>query len=144
MIQNHIPAAAPREVMMPAKLVYSYVMNHYVVKDSCKDAPPFSIIAPLTLTPAPMDGGRVKSVTVNYDAAIKGSVWMAWLGPWGGVEYTSVVPDSGTKGKGTADVPGDLSGHVWGVLTNFTGPAIDALEGVSVAGPEIVWVTQPS
>lgn len=147
MIQNHIPAAAPREVMMPAELVYSYVMNHYVVKDSCKETPPFNIIAPLTLTPAPMDGGRVKSVSITYDTTIKGGLSMAWLGPWGGVEYTSVTPLSGLQGKGMADVPTSLSGHVWGVLTNATGPAyptIDALEGVAIAGPEIVWVTQPS
>lgn len=143
MIQNHIVAAAPREVMMPAELVYSYVMNHYVVKGSCQDTPPFNIIAPLAVAPGPLDGGRVTNVTVNYDAANTGSLWMAWLGPWGGVEYTSVAPDSGSKGKGTADVPSSLFGHVWGVLTNATGPTIDALDGVAVAGPEILWVTQP-
>jgi hypothetical protein len=144
MMQNHIPAAAPREVVMPAEFVYSYVINHYVVQGSCKDTPPFNVIAPLTITPAPMDGGRVKSVTISYDAANKGSLSMAWLGPWGNVEYTPVTPDQNTQGKGTATVPDDLSGHVWGALTNGTGASVGDLPSMTVAGPDVLWVTQPS
>jgi hypothetical protein len=144
MMQNHIPAAAPREVMLPAELVYSYVTNHYVKSGTCKDAPTYNVVPPLTITPAPMEAGRVKSVTIAYDAAQKGGLYMAWLGAWGGIEYTNVIPDTGTPGKGTTTVPTDLSGHVWGVLTNATDKAVGDLPNYSVGGPEILWVTQPN
>lgn len=144
MMQNHIPAAAPREVVMPADLVYSYIMNHYVVPNSCPDAVPFMKIPPLTITNMPVAGSdRLTNVNVNYDPANKGSLSMAWLGPWGGIEYTPVVASS-TAGQGTASVPKDLSGHVWGVLTNATGYSTGNLAMIAVAGPEMVWVTQPS
>jgi hypothetical protein len=144
MMQNHIPAAAPREVVMPASIVYSYVSNHYVQAASCKDTPAFNVIASLEITPAPMVAGRVNSVTINFDSANKGSLSMAWLGAWGSVEYSPVVVDPNHAGQGTATVPGDLSGHVWGVLTNATGAALKDLPSMAVAGPEIVWITQPS
>ena len=141
MIQNHIPAAAPREVMIPAPLVYSYVMNHYVVPNSCPNPLPYSTIPPLKIISTPVTGTqRLTTVTVTFDASQK-NLSMAWIGPWGGVEYTPVVPLSNTQG--TANVPGDLSGHVWGVLTNGTGATAQNLPTIAVAGPEIVWVTQP-
>jgi hypothetical protein len=142
MMQNHIVAAAPREVMLPADLVYSYVINHYVVPNSCPNAVPFSPIPPLTITNPPITGTqRVTSVNISYDSSIKGTLSMAWLGPWGNVEYTPVT--STTAGQGTASVPTDLSGHVWGVLTNATGYSASNLAMIAVAGPEVVWVTQP-
>ena len=142
MMQNHIVAAAPREVMLPADLVYSYVINHYVVPNSCPNAVPFSPIPPLTITNPPVTGTqRVTSVNISYDSSIKGTLSMAWLGPWGNVEYTPVT--STTAGQGTASVPTDLSGHVWGVLTNATGYSASNLAMIAVAGPEVVWVTQP-
>jgi hypothetical protein len=141
MIQNHIPAAAPREVMIPAPLVYSYAMNHYVVPNSCPNPLPYSTIPPLKVISTPVTGTqRLTTVTVTFDASQK-DLSMAWIGPWGGVEYTPVVPLSNTQG--TANVPGDLSGHVWGVLTNGTGATAQNLPTIAVAGPEIVWVTQP-
>ena len=144
MMQNHIPAAAPREVMMPADLAYSYVMNHYVVPNSCPDAIPFAIIPLLKVTSMPVSGtDRLSTVNVSYDPTNKGSLSMAWLGPWGGVEYTPVIASS-TAGRGTASVPTDLSGHVFGVLTNATGYSAANLALIAVAGPELVWVTQPS
>lgn len=144
MMQNHIPAAAPREVLMPASLVYSYVNNHYVVPGSCPDSLPFASIPTLKITKQPTAGSaRLSNVTVNYDASQQGSLNMAWLGAWGNVEYTPVMPDAGTAGQGTASVPTDLSGHVWGVLTNGTGAKVQDLPSMAVAGPEIIWVSQP-
>lgn len=141
MMQNHIPAAAPREVMMPAPLIYSYVMDHYVVPNSCPNPLPYSTIPPLTITSTPISGTqRLTTVTVTFDASEK-NLSMAWVGPWGGVEYTPVVPISNTQG--TASVPTDLSGHVWGLLVNGTGASAQDLPTIAVAGPEIVWVTQP-
>lgn len=144
MMQNHIPAAAPREVVMPAEFVYSYLMHHYVQQGSCKQSPPYNVIAPMTLTPAPMNAGRVNNVTISYTPPSGGSLSMAWLGAWGSVEYAPVVGVPNTSGQWTAAVPGDLSGHVWGVLTNGTGASLSNLPSIAVAGPEIVWVTQPS
>jgi hypothetical protein len=141
MMQNHIPAAAPREVMLPAPLVYSYVTNHYIVPNSCPNPIPYSTIPPLTITSTPATGTqRLTTVTVTFDASQK-DLSMAWIGPLGGLEYTPVNPTSSTQG--TASVPGDLSGHVWGVLVNGTGTTAQNLPSIAVAGPEIGWVTQP-
>jgi len=102
----------------------------------------FSTISPLTITDPPVTGTqRVTSVNISYDSGIKGTLSMAWLGPWGNVEYTPVT--STTAGQGTASVPMDLSGHVWGVLMNATGHSASNLAMIVVTGPEMVWVTQP-
>jgi hypothetical protein len=141
MIQNHIPAAAPREVKMPAPLVYSYVMNHYIVPDACPKPLPYSIIPPLTVTSTPVGGSeRLTTVTVTFDGNQK-NLQMAWIGPWGGLHYTPVQVTSDTQG--TASVPDSLSGHLWGVLTNGTAVTTQDLPDVVVAGPEMIWVTQP-
>jgi len=145
MIQNHIPAATPREVAIPASLVYSYVSQHFVVNGSCPDAVDNAptILPTLTMAPGPVTNGRLVSVTITFDSSIKGSLNMAWLGPWGGIESTNVTMDASTPGKGTANVPGDLSGHVWGVLTGGVAGSEQDLAKMAVAGPEVVWVTQP-
>ena len=143
MMQDHMVAAAPREAWIPADLVYSYAYNHYVVPKSCPmggstgDLPGYTALPPLTLTNPPVTGTqRVTSVTVTYDSSITGNVFIAWLGPWGSIEYTPVV-------SGSATVPSDLSGHVWGVLTNASGGSVQDLMKVAVAGPDMVWVTNP-
>jgi hypothetical protein len=146
MMQDHMAAAAPREAWIPATLVYSYAMNHYVVPKSCPgsagDLGGYTALPPLTLTNPPVTGTqRVTSVTVSFDASIKGSLFIAWLGAWGSVEYTPVV--STAAGQGTASVPADLSGHVWGVLSSAQGGSVGDLMKVAVAGPDMVWVTNP-
>jgi len=148
MMQDHMVAAAPREAMIPADLVYSYAMNNYVVGKSCPvggttgDLSGYTVIPPLTVTHAPVTGTqRVTSVTLSFDTKITGTLFMAWLGPWGGLEYTPVV--SSSAGQGTATVPTDLSGHVWGVLTSASGGSVSDLMKVAVAGPAMVWVTNP-
>jgi hypothetical protein len=141
MMQDHMVAAAPREAWIPAQLVYSYAFNHYVVPKSCpgdgKDLGGYTALPPLTLTNPPVSGTqRVTSVTVTFDTSIKGDLFIAWLGAWGSVEYTPVV-------SGSAAVPADLSGHVWGVLTTSQGGSVQDLMKVAVAGPDMVWVTNP-
>jgi hypothetical protein len=145
MMQNHIPAAAPREAMLPAELVYSYVANHYIVKDSCPQKLDYPQYPTMTVAPTnPLTGtdARVTEVEIQYSRVPEGDHWMAWIGAWGKVWYTKV--QSTGEGKGTASVPNELSGHVWGVLTNATDVKLADLEKATVAGPEMVWVTQPS
>jgi hypothetical protein len=141
MMQDHIVAAAPREAWIPADLVYSYAYNHYVVPNSCPmngatgGLPGYTALPSLTLSNPPVSGtGRVTAVTVSYPSSITGTLFIAWLGPWGSVEYTPVV-------NGNSSVPSDLSGHVWGVLTNASGGSVQDLMNVAVAGPDMVWVT---
>ncbi|KAN0095636.1 hypothetical protein V8E51_016347 [Hyaloscypha variabilis] len=143
MMQDHVVAAAPREAWIPADLVYSYAYNHYVVPNSCPmngatgGLPGYTALPSLTLSNPPVSGtGRVTAVTVSYPSSITGTLFIAWLGPWGSVEYTPVV-------NGNSSVPSDLSGHVWGVLTNASGGSVQDLMNVAVAGPDMVWVTNP-
>lgn len=147
MMQDHIVAAAPREAQIPADLVFSYAMNHYVVSKSCPvggttgDLAGYTAYPALTISAPPISGtGRVTNVTLSFDASIKGNLFMAWLGPWGSVEYT---PVTSTSGGGTTSVPSDLSGHVWGVLTSASGMTVQNIMGSTVAGPDMLWVTNP-
>lgn len=80
-------------------------------------------------------------VTVSYAKTEPGNHWVAWIGAWGKVWYTKV--STGSDGKGTAPVPVELSGHVWAVLTNAADVKYEDLHTVVVAGPAMVWVTQP-
>ncbi|KAI1131307.1 hypothetical protein F5Y10DRAFT_73348 [Nemania abortiva] len=140
MMQNHVAAAAPREVLIPTALATSYIAAHYAQDSSCappsKDAKTFPalVIKDKTIQP---DTNRVTAITVEIPDGAKGGLFIAWLGPWGGLSYTSV--DATTS---TAAVPSTLSGHVWAVLTNKDGVKADDLDTVTVAGPEIMWVSQ--
>ncbi|KAK5624523.1 hypothetical protein RRF57_000239 [Xylaria bambusicola] len=142
LMQNHVAAAAPREVLLPTSLATSYVAAHYATDSSC--APPSDgkakAIAKLVIKDKTLqtDTNRVKEVTVEIPEDKKGDgLFIAWLGPWGGLKYTSV---DGISGK--AVVPDSLSGHVWAVMTSKSDvPAAD-IETVAVAGPEIMWVSQ--
>ena len=142
MMQNHIPAAAPREALLPAELVYSYVANRYVVKDSCPQKLSYTEYPPLKISPkGPQKGADARVTEVEIEIVPAGDHWMAWIGAWGKVWYTKI--QNGGNGKGTASVPNELSGHVWGVLTNSANVKLEDLEKATVAGPEMVWVTQP-
>ncbi|KAI0503064.1 hypothetical protein F5B22DRAFT_576404 [Xylaria bambusicola] len=143
LMQNHVAAAAPREVLLPTSLATSYVAAHYATDSSC--APPSAdgkakaiaklVIKDKTLQP---DTNRVKEITVEIPEDKKGDgLFIAWLGPWGGLKYTSV---DGISGK--AAVPDSLSGHVWAVMTSKSDVAAADIDTVAVAGPEIMWVSQ--
>jgi hypothetical protein len=145
MMQNHIAAAAPREVAIPWSLVYSYVSTHYVASGSCPDkisnAPP--VLPSYNITPGETSNGRLMNVKLKYDISIKGTLSMVWLGPWGALDSTTITVDANVPGTGTANVPADLSGHVWGVLANGVPKTSSDLKTMAVTGPEMVWVTQP-
>ncbi|KAI1163702.1 hypothetical protein F5B18DRAFT_651455 [Nemania serpens] len=144
LMQNHVAAAAPREVLIPSALATSYIAAHYAHDASC--APPGAAkgaaktaFPALVITNKAMraDTSRVAAITIEIPKGVQGGLFVAWLGPWGDMAYTSVDATSGT-----ATVPESLSGHVWAVLTNKAGVEVADLESVTVAGPEILWVSQ--
>lgn len=140
LMQNHVAAAAPREVLIPSTLATSYIAAHYAQDAGC--SPPgaaSSTVPALVITDKAVqaDTNRVQAITVEVPKDARGGLFVAWLGPWGDMAYTSV--DAAT---GTATVPESLSGHVWAVLTNKAGVEAADLETVAVAGPEILWVSQ--
>ncbi len=139
MMQNHLPAVTPREVMIPSDLVYSYAMNHYIVQNSCPTKLGYTVLPPYKLTAANTSNSRLTSVHVAYDSSLQHpQMYVAWVGPWGGIEYSSVASD------GTAGVPSDLYGHVFGVLTSAnTVTNVNNLMSIAITGPEMIWVTQP-
>ncbi|CAJ2512441.1 Uu.00g054560.m01.CDS01 [Anthostomella pinea] len=139
LMQNHVASTAPREALMPYQLAASFMINKYAgggscdaVKDQVKVFPALNI----TNKVAQPDGGRLTQVTVEVPSESKGDHWLAWIGAWGGVEYTVVASD------GTAPVPDSLSGHVWVVLTMAKDLKVRDIETAAVAGPELVWTAQ--
>jgi hypothetical protein len=79
-------------------------------------------------------------VEVVFDAG-SGEAFVAWLGPYGMLEFTQVVVEAG--GKKTAAVPDGWFGDVWIAVVNKSGLGLDELAGHMVAGPERVWITEP-
>jgi hypothetical protein len=140
MMQNHIAAAAPREVAIPGKLVYSYAVNNY--SPQCPQKLPWGdAIPPLTITSTTTQPGskRPVSVIVALDPKTQstGQLYLAWMGPWGDLKYSPIGSD------GSAAVPADLYGHVWIVVTNAQDVKLKELPRVAVAGPQMIWISQP-
>jgi hypothetical protein len=140
MMQNHMAATAPREVMLPPDLVYSYVANKYVVDGSCPTKMRWADkYAEIELDPNGKEvdpSGRTKAVKVKNDVGGY-DAWMAWVGPWGDLDWTKI------DGQGRAEVPGEMYGHVWAVVCDGKGEDMSDLEKKVKAGPEMVWVTEP-
>lgn len=145
LMQNHMAAAAPREVAIPAQFVYAYAASNYI--DSCpSNLDGWSKPKPvLTVTETINETGttRVAKIKVDYEAdtgdlwAVSGDQWVAFLGPWGVVHFSPVADDM------SVEVPTDLYGHVWIVLTSKGEAALEDLWSVTVAGPAKVWISQP-
>ncbi|KAK3955779.1 hypothetical protein QBC32DRAFT_16024 [Pseudoneurospora amorphoporcata] len=155
MIQNKNAAAAPREVLLPVELAWSYAMTHFV--ESCSDQEagkianmPEEPFAPLEVVHRELSGAnsddRALKVTLNYTipAGAEGGKgngkehWVAWVGPWGTYEYTKL--DEKTK---VAEVPENMFGYVWIAVVNHNSVGLSELEDVTVAGPQIVWTSNP-
>ncbi|EON96389.1 putative extracellular serine-rich protein [Phaeoacremonium minimum UCRPA7] len=138
LMQNHMAAAAPREVMMPAELAYSYAMNNYV--SSCPDKMDWlgTPLPPLQFTNTQKLGStdRVTSATIAIDASLQkdGQLFIAWIAAWGSLTFTPVQSD------GSVQVPTSLYGHVWAVLVKQENVKLRDIPSVAVAGPEILWV----
>ncbi|TPX14019.1 uncharacterized protein E0L32_000413 [Thyridium curvatum] len=144
MMRGRAPGAAPREALLPAGLAYSFVASNYVSKCPDGDAaekkwgkalPALQVSGSRRTMP----GGRKASITVAVPEGAKGDMWVAWVGAWGSLRFTSVQVDGG---QGTADVPADLGGHVWSVLVTKKDVKAQELAGVAVAGPSLVWVSE--
>ncbi|KAF0330075.1 hypothetical protein GQ607_002842 [Colletotrichum asianum] len=136
LMQNHIAAAAPREVSIPAELVYSYAMHHYV--SSCPDKlawdKPFT---KLDIKGQGLDQAqRLMGVDVQWEGKHDGDLFLAWLGAWGEVKFSSIA-------DGKSSVPDGLCGHVWAVVTSKKDIKASEIAAAAIAGPEMVWVTEP-
>ncbi|KAI1143077.1 hypothetical protein F5Y05DRAFT_142076 [Hypoxylon sp. FL0543] len=140
MMQSHFASTAPREALMPYQLAYSYIASKYVAPGSCGDGSkefgkvfPALAVKEKTVEPS---SGRLVSVKVEVPSGSAGDHWIAWIGAWGGLQYTAV------DASGVASVPPSLSGHVWVVLTTKKDLKARDIETAAVAGPEMIWTTQ--
>ncbi|KAI1462107.1 hypothetical protein F4805DRAFT_194135 [Annulohypoxylon moriforme] len=139
MMQSHYASMAPREALMPYQLAYSYIANKYVSSCGGDNAKSFGKVFPsLSVTNKTVEpsSGRLLSIKVEVPSGSTGDHWVAWIGPWGGLQYTAVAAD------GTTTVPSSLSGHVWAVLTTEKDLKARDIETKAVAGPEMIWTTQ--
>jgi len=147
MMQGHMAAAAPREAMMPPGLAYAYASQHWI--DTCPDEVKKALpsgwtgrgIPSITVEDTQMVGmtSRMASVTMSVpgDAKIDGGAWMAWIGAWGSMQFTSVTAQNGRNF--TAEVPKDMYGHLWGVLVPTNQIKLQGLYDVALAGPVLIW-----
>ncbi|KAL8335711.1 hypothetical protein RB598_009751 [Gaeumannomyces tritici] len=153
MMQNHKAAASPREALIPARLGYAYVKNRFVDGD-CAGALPAGgkvlgsdgkVLPPLVFTDKHRLGGsagdQVNAVTVRIpaEAGQDQQLYMAWIGAWGGLEFTTVL-----RSNGFAPVPDGMYGNLYGVLTTKSGVKLQEVASVAIAGPEPLWVSDPN
>jgi hypothetical protein len=138
MMQGRPATSAVREAALPSSLAYSYAVNRWVPGCTAVQGKTWP---PLKVVPLPVVEQKITSVNVTVDASWKSSnnqgLWVAWAGSWGGVQYSSVGDD------GTTVVPASTYGWVWAVLVNKGDGKLSDLEGITVAGPALVWVGQP-
>jgi hypothetical protein len=140
MMQNHLAAAMPREVAIPSALAWSYVMERFV--ESCPDGiegMPEEGWPVLKVDGKREEGGKVMGVDLVYEGG-SGEQWAAWLGPYGALEFTKVSDEGGKK---SAAVPDGWYGDVWVVVVSKKDVKLAELSDHMVAGPELVWVTEP-
>lgn len=155
MMQNHKAAAAPREALLPARLGYAYVKNRFVDGD-CAGALPAGgkvlggatdgkVLPPLVFTDKHRIGGsagdQINAVTVRIppEAGQDQQLYMAWIGAWGGLQFTTVL-----RSNGFAPVPDGMYGNLYGVLTTKSGVRLQEVASVAIAGPEPLWVSDPN
>ncbi|KAK3389806.1 hypothetical protein B0H63DRAFT_507302 [Podospora didyma] len=137
MMQNHLAAAAPREALLPAQLAWSYATAHYV--GSCPDTNKIAGMPdkpyPTLTVPTP-NLKHNGTVTLQYDSSVAaGDKWVAWIGSWGDLKFTKL-----NEADKTASVPAELYGNVWVVVVSKQDVKLKELPGVTVAGPEMVWI----
>ncbi|KAK4176954.1 hypothetical protein QBC36DRAFT_372790 [Triangularia setosa] len=135
MMRGHLASVSPREIGVPVPLVWSYVLGNYV--DSCPEevkvegldkAWPGAKVANVEAG----EDGVVTRVEVEYEGS--GEHWVAWIGPWGELEYAKV------EGGKKVGVPKGWTGDVFVVVVDKEGLGLGELAGHVVAGPEQVWL----
>ncbi|KAH7318055.1 hypothetical protein B0I35DRAFT_478593 [Stachybotrys elegans] len=143
LMQNHPAAASPREAYLPAEFVYSYTRQHYIsICGTGEDgwAEPWAEPLPNLEIDRTDKSNHGKHRVTNIYLKLEDSwardrdLWVAYMGPWGSVRY-SPVDDAGKS-----EVPANLWGHVWIVLTHKRDVPITDLYGASVAGPQLLWI----
>lgn len=140
LMRNHTVAAAPGEAALPPELAYS-CLSRYVAfcpegdEASTELARGFKALPGLDVSgrETTPDGARVTKVALGYEGEGR---YVAWVGAFGEVTFTEVEGE-------VAEVPEGLYGNAWAVVTKERGVERGELEGVAVAGPEMVWVGQP-
>ncbi|KAH8819811.1 Cupredoxin [Xylogone sp. PMI_703] len=141
MMHSNAPAPAVREAVIAPNLAYSYLWDNYVVPGSCKATMPYTVLPKWTITKQTKDASnRVIGITPSFPSSINtsGSIFIAWWGPYGAIEYT---PFS----NGQATVPADLYGYVWATVTNTTSAStMSQLADTALTAPNMVWVTGPT
>ncbi|KAG7137853.1 Extracellular serine-rich protein like [Verticillium longisporum] len=140
MMQGRAPAIAPREVPVPAGLVYAYAKHKFIKEcpgDVMKGWEDGAVRHELNIKEAKRGpDGRVSEVEVHVDDwPYHAKLWLAWMGPWGSLEFTRLE-------KGVARVPGGFWGHAWVAVTSSADHSMGELIGATVAGPQMVWITQ--
>ncbi|KAJ4289410.1 hypothetical protein N0V88_006890 [Collariella sp. IMI 366227] len=144
MMQDHVAAAQPREVAVPVRLAWSFVMEEFV--ESCPeevkiDGMPDKPWGGLTIAGKEEENGEVVSVKLAYDAGkTSEGQFVAWMGPYGTLEFTPVVLEGSDK---MATVPDGFYGDVWIAVVDKSEIKLDELGDHMIAGPEMVWITEP-
>ncbi|KAL1841312.1 hypothetical protein VTJ49DRAFT_7149 [Mycothermus thermophilus] len=145
MMQNHMASVAPREAVVPAVLAWSFVVSKFVKE--CPDGLSAGVKG-MPEKPWPVlslagkkedDEGFVVSVDLAYEDEVGGEQWVAWMGPWGLLEFTKVTE---SEGKKTAPVPEGWFGDVWIAVVSKKDVELGELQNHMVAGPAWVWVTE--
>ncbi|KAI0132408.1 hypothetical protein BJ170DRAFT_680291 [Xylariales sp. AK1849] len=140
MMQNHMAASAPREVLNPVDLAMNSVHDKHIVAESCgataDDLDEDLAIPALNITDKAIQSGtgRLISITIALPAS-GGSHYIDWIGLWGGVKYSDVTAD------GKTSVPEGLTGHVWIVVNSVHGMKAKEIEKSALSGMEKVWMT---
>lgn len=140
MMHNNSPSPAVRETVIAPQLAYSYLMNSYVVSGTCKDDLPYKLLPSWTVTSQEKDSsGKLTSIGISLPSGVStGTLYVAWWGAWGNIEYTPIQ-------NGASTVPSGLYGYVWAVITMAnTANNMDTLSAISVTAPEMLWVVGPS
>ncbi|KAL2267207.1 hypothetical protein VTJ83DRAFT_4484 [Remersonia thermophila] len=138
MMQSRMASVAPREGPLPAALAWSFVASRFV--QECPGGLPEKPWPVLALAGNQVDeDGFVVSVDLEYEDAAGGDRWVAWMGPWGLLEFTKVTESEGRK---TAPVPEGWLGQVWIAVVSKKDVDMAELHSHMVAGPALAWVTE--
>ncbi|KAI6459695.1 hypothetical protein MCOR17_006896 [Pyricularia oryzae] len=146
MIQRHKASPAAREPLLPAKLALSFVHREFV--QSCPEEIKGGLAAAKQLPELTFSDrkklGATDSVTavnvvIPAEAPGDGELYVAWIGAWGSLQFTVV-----RRSDGFATVPANMYGTLWAVLTTKQNVKLQEVADVAVAGPEPIWVADPS
>ncbi|KAK0726430.1 hypothetical protein B0T21DRAFT_453057 [Apiosordaria backusii] len=137
MMRNHLAGVAPREIGVPVGLAWSFVLGKYV--ESCPEEVKVEGLEGNKAWPGVKvakvetgEDGLAVRAEVEYEGS--GEHWVAWIGPWGELEYSKV--EEGKK----VGVPKGWTGDVFVVVVDREGVGLGEIGKHVVAGPEQVWL----